>query len=220
MGNYIECENVSLCDKRNHYLLDHINLSLEKGKIYGIVGRNGSGKTMLFRAICGFWKANEGKIIVDGKEIGKDVEFIQNAGVSIGESQFIGGLSGLKNLQMLAEIRNKIRIEEILKTLEEVQLLEEKDKKYRKYSLGMKQKLRLAQAFMEQPDILILDEPFNGMDQESVKRMRQYLLEQKEKGTTILLASHIREDIDMLCDEIYQMDVGKLKKYHEEDENV
>lgn len=193
-------------------LLNDINLSLEKGKIYGIVGRNGSGKTMLFRVICGFWKPTNGEVVVDGKRIGKDMEFLQNAGVVIGETNFLSGVSGFDNLMMLAEINKKIKGEQVLKTLEEVQLLKDKDKKYRKYSLGMKQKLRLAQALMEKPEILILDEPFNGLDKESVKQIRELLLKQKEEGVTILIASHIAEDIDLLCDEIYELDLGRIEK--------
>lgn len=213
--NYIECKNVSLKDERRQMLLNDINLSLEKGKIYGIVGRNGSGKTMLFRTICGFWKPTAGENWVDGKRIGKDIEFLQNAGVVIGETNFLGGVSGFDNLMMLAEINNKIQKEQVLEALEEVQLLKDKDKKYRRYSLGMKQKLRLAQAFMEKPEILILDEPFNGLDQESVEHIRELLLKQKEKGVTILIASHIAEDINVLCDEIYEMNLGRVERRKE-----
>lgn len=208
----MECRNVSLRDGKGQFLLKDINLSLEKGKIYGIVGRNGSGKTMLFRAVCGFWKPTSGEITVNGKRIGKDVEYLQNAGVVIGESGFFGGVSGMDNLMMLAEINHKIQKEDVLKVLEEVNLLQDRDKKYRKYSLGMKQKLRLAQAFMENPEILILDEPFNGLDRESVEHIREMLLKKKEEGTTILIASHIAEDIDVLCDEIYEMNLGHLER--------
>lgn len=208
----MECRNVSLRDGKGQFLLKDINLSLEKGKIYGIVGRNGSGKTMLFRTVCGFWKPTSGEITVNGKRIGKDMEYLQNVGVVIGESGFLGGVSGMDNLMMLAEINHKIQKEDVLKVLEEVNLLLDRDKKYRKYSLGMKQKLRLAQAFMENPEILILDEPFNGLDRESVEHIREMLLKKKEEGTTILIASHIAEDIDVLCDEIYEMNLGHLER--------
>ena len=135
----ISCRDVSLYDNRKNKLLDHINLEIERGKVYGIVGRNGSGKTMLFRAICGLWKISEGKIEVDHQVIGKDIDFIKDAGISIGETAFIGNLSGLDNLLLLADINKKIEKKDILQTLEIVLLDREKKKKYRKYSLGMKQ---------------------------------------------------------------------------------
>lgn len=206
----IKCRDVSLYDTKKNILLDHINLEIERGKIYGIVGRNGSGKTMLFRAICGLWKVSEGQIEVDHQIIGKDVDFIQNAGISIGETAFIGNLSGLDNLLLLADINKEIKKEDILQTLKMVLLDAEKKKKYRKYSLGMKQKLRLAQAFMEHPAILILDEPFNGLDSTAIKQIRKYLLEQKKAGVTMLIASHIAEDIEILCDKVYQIENGKI----------
>lgn len=195
----ISCRDVSLYDNRKNKLLDHINLEIERGKVYGIVGRNGSGKTMLFRAICGLWKISEGKIEVDHQVIGKDIDFIKDAGISIGETAFIGNLSGLDNLLLLADINKKIEKKDIFQTLEIVLLDREKKKKYRKYSLGMKQKLRLAQAFMEHPSVLILDEPFNGLDSIAIKQIREYLLEQKKSGVTILIASHMAEDIEILC---------------------
>lgn len=210
MSGYIECKNLTLQLKNQNKILDNINISMEKGKVYGFVGRNGCGKTMLFRAICGFVKPAAGEIIVDNLRIGKDIEYIRNTGASIGESDFLRHLSGYENLKLLAEINNKITDEEILSVLKKVNLFEEKDKKFKKYSVGMKQKLRIAQAIMEEPEILILDEPFNGVDRESVLKIREYLNDLKKQNKTVLLASHMSEDLQVLCDHIFKMELGRI----------
>lgn len=207
---YISLKDISLKIGEN-VILNHIDAEWEKGKIYGIAGRNGSGKTMLFRILCGFWKPTSGEVIVAGVHVGQEIEFIQNAGVVIGETKFISGISGMENLRLLAEIRNEIGDYEIEQTLKSVGLYEERNKKYRKYSLGMKQKLRLAQALMENPEILILDEPFNGLDKESVEKVQNLLLQKKKEGTTIFLASHIAADLDKLCDEVYEIENGVMQ---------
>ena len=142
--------------------------------------------------------------------IGKDIEYIRNTGASIGESDFLRHLSGYENLKLLAEINNKITDEEILSVLKKVNLFEEKDKKFKKYSVGMKQKLRIAQAIMEEPEILILDEPFNGVDRESVLKIREYLNDLKKQNKTVLLASHMSEDLQVLCDHIFKMELGRI----------
>lgn len=165
---------------------------------------------MLFRTICGFVKPAAGEIIVDNLRIGKDIEYIRNTGASIGESDFLRHLSGYENLKLLAEINNKITDEEILSVLKKVNLFEEKDKKFKKYSVGMKQKLRIAQAIMEEPEILILDEPFNGVDRESVLKIREYLNDLKKQNKTVLLASHMSEDLQVLCDHIFKMELGRI----------
>ena len=210
MIKYIECRNLTLEFEKNNKILDNINIFMDKGKIYGFVGRNGCGKTMLFRTICGFVKPIMGEVIVDGKIIGKDTEFIRNAGATIGEADFLKYMSGYENLKILAEIKNIVSDEDVLNVLRTVNLFEEKDKKYKKYSVGMKQKLRIAQAVMENPDIIILDEPFNGLDRESVLKIREYIIGLKEDGKTILLASHMSEDLEFLCDHVFEMESGRI----------
>lgn len=206
---YIEVKNLSKKIK-DQIVLDEINVSIEKGKSYGFVGRNGCGKTMLFRAICGFMKVDNGTVNVDGYMIGKDRDFIDNAGVIVGETTFLSGLSGYENLLALAQIRNTISNEDINIALKKVNLTDAKDKKYRKYSMGMKQRLRIAQAIMEKPEILVLDEPFNGLDKNGVEEIRNLLIEYKKEGKTILLTSHNEEDISAICDQVIEMENGRI----------
>lgn len=209
--NIIDVRNVFLTLGKTEILKD-ISMSFERGKIHGLIGRNGSGKTMLMKCICGFVKPNSGEITVDGKQVGKDCDFPQSMGVIIETPGFIPYYSGYKNLKLLAELRGKIGGGEIKNTMHRVGLDPELKRPVRKYSLGMRQRLGLAQAIMENPDLLILDEPMNGLDKEGVADMRQYLLELKSQGKTILIASHSAEDIDALCDTVYEMDKGKLQK--------
>ena len=209
--NIIDVRNVFLTLGKTEILKD-ISVSFECGKIHGLIGRNGSGKTMLMKCICGFVKPNSGEITVDGKRVGKDCDFPQSMGVIIETPAFIPYYSGYKNLKLLAELRGKIGGEEIKNTMHRVGLAPEIKRPVRKYSLGMRQRLGLAQAIMENPDLLILDEPMNGLDKEGVQDMRQYLLDLKSQGKTILIASHSAEDIDTLCDTVCEMDTGKLQK--------
>ena len=209
--NIIDVRNVFLTLGKTEVLKD-ISVSFECGKIHGLIGRNGSGKTMLMKCICGFVKPNSGEITVDGKRVGKDCDFPQSMGVIIETPAFIPYYSGYKNLKLLAELRGKIGGEEIKNTMHRVGLAPEIKRPVRKYSLGMRQRLGLAQAIMENPDLLILDEPMNGLDKEGVQDMRQYLLDLKSQGKTILIASHSAEDIDTLCDTVCEMDKGKLQK--------
>ena len=181
-------------------VLDNVSLEIEKGKIYGLVGRNGSGKTVLMKCICGLIKPTSGEVKVAGKTVGKDVDIPEDIGVIIETPGFIPNYSGFKNLKLLASVRNKISNEEIRKSMEIVGLEPKSRKHVGKYSLGMRQKLGIAQAIMEKPKILILDEPMNGLDNESVAVVRKILKEQAENGATIILASHNREDIEVLCD--------------------
>lgn len=190
--------------------LNNVSIEFERGKIYGIVGRNGSGKTVLFKTIIGFLKPTGGRIIVDGKEIGKDTDFADHIGIIIETPGFLSAYSGYKNLEYLASIKNRIGKNEIKKSMERVGLDPNSKKKVGKYSLGMRQRLGIAQAIMENPDILILDEPMNGLDNQGVKEVREILLNLKEEGKSIILASHNKEDIEVLCDEVYEMDHGKL----------
>lgn len=211
----IEVREVSLKLKENT-ILEDVSLQCSKGEICGIVGRNGSGKTMLMRCICGFVRPTSGEIEVSGKKIGKDVDFIPDAGIIIETPGFIPYYSGIKNLRLLASIQGKLTEDALRKAMETVGLDPDLKRHVKKYSLGMRQRLGLAQAIMENPGALILDEPFNGLDKEGVTEMRQYLLKLKEEGKTILLASHSAEDIALLCDRVYEMDHGKLEQCEQE----
>lgn len=190
-----------------------VSLSLEAGKIYGIAGRNGSGKTVLFKMIIGFLKPTAGKIFVGGKEIGKDTDFAENTGIIIENPGFLKGYTGFKNLAYLAGIRNVIGKEEIRESMVKVGLDPDSRKKVGKYSLGMKQRLGIAQAIMENPEILILDEPMNSLDNQGVDEVRGILTGLRDEGKTIILASHNKEDIEILCDEVYEMDHGRLARH-------
>lgn len=207
----IRVNGVGLVIKKDVILSD-VNVILERGKIHGLVGRNGSGKTMLMKCICGFVRPTSGEIYVEKQKIGKDVDFPQNVGIIIETPGFIPYYSGYRNLKILAGLRKKIGKEDIMKVMEIVGLKGAENKLVRKYSLGMRQRLGLAQAMMEKPDIYILDEPMNGLDNEGVEDMRSILMELRKEGKTILLVSHNSEDIKTLCDEIYHIDHGKLKK--------
>ena len=205
----IYVKGVSLKIKKDMILSD-IDLHIEKCKITGLVGRNGSGKTMLMKCITGFVKPTAGEIIFSGKKIGEDVDFPANTGIILETPSFVPFYSGYKNLYELASLNHKTDKSGIEDILKKVGLYEAKDKLVKKYSLGMRQRLGIAQALMENPDTLILDEPMNGLDNACVKMIREILLDLKEEGKTILLVSHNFEDIKCLCDKIYEIDHGKL----------
>lgn len=205
----IEVINVSKKFK-NEQVLQNINLTLEDNKIYGFVGRNGSGKSVLFKMICGYIFADEGKIVVNGKVIGKDVDFPENLGALIETPGFIWYQSGFSNLWYLAKIRNEITKQKVKDTIRLVGLDPDSKKWVGKYSLGMKQRLGIAQAIMEDPKILILDEPMNGLDEKGVEDVRKILLDYKKKGRIILITSHNKEDIQALCDEVFYLKGGKI----------
>ncbi|MBE6869790.1 MAG: ATP-binding cassette domain-containing protein [Ruminococcus albus] len=207
----ISVKNVSLTIGKTQILRD-INVSFEQGMIHGLIGRNGSGKTVLMKCICGFIKPTAGEITVDGKRVGKDIDFPKNMGIIIETPGFIPYYSGYKNLKLLAGLNNRIGKKEIMQSMEQVGLDPNLRRHVRKYSLGMRQRLGLAQAIMEDPDILILDEPFNGLDKDGVKEMRKYLLTYKEQGKTILICSHSAEDISVLCGTVHEMDKGRLER--------
>ena len=207
----IKVENVSLKIKKDMILRD-INVEFERGKIHGIIGRNGSGKTMLMKCICGFIRPTEGEITVAGKRIGVDCDFPESVGVIIETPEFIPYYTGFKNLKLLADIRHKITDEDIRRSIELVGLDPKLKKSVKKYSLGMRQRLGFAQAIMENPDLFILDEPMNGLDKDGVGEMRKYLLDLKNQSKTILIASHSAEDIDVLCDSVVEMDKGRMEK--------
>lgn len=207
--NKIEVNHVTKMFKE-YKALDDVSLNFQAGKIYGIIGRNGSGKTVLFKCICGFLKIDKGEILVDGKRIGKDIEAPSNAGVIIESPGFLPGYSGYHNLSFLACIQNKIKKKDILEVIERVGLDPKSKKHVGKYSMGMRQRLGIAQAIMENPNLLILDEPMNGLDNQGVQDIRKLLLDLKEEGKTIILASHNKEDISILCDEVVEIDKGKI----------
>ena len=209
METCIEVQNV-VKRFRDQVVLKNVSISFEKGQIHGIVGRNGSGKTVLFKCSCGLMHPEEGVILVNGKRVGRDVDMPEDIGAIIEAPGFLPNYSGYKNLRFLANIRRKIGKEEILNVLKTVGLDPESRKHVGKYSLGMRQRLGIAQAIMEDPEILILDEPMNGLDNAGVQDIRALLLELKAQGKTILLASHNHEDIAALCDTVHEMDGGVL----------
>lgn len=191
-------------------VLKEVNLKLQTGKVYGIVGNNGSGKTVLMKCICGFLPVTTGCVRVFGKRIGKDVDFPESLGVIIETPGFLTQLTGRKNPEILADLNRRISRADIRLVLKKVGLDPDLKRPVSKYSLGMRQRLGIAQAIMENPGLLILDEPFNGLDKHGVEEIRRLLLELKADGKTILLASHNEEDIRILCDEVYEMDGGVL----------
>lgn len=209
--NIIEIQNVSKVI-RQKILLENININIKAGEICGLVGRNGSGKTMLMKCICGFMHVSSGKIIVQKKEVGKQVDFPDYMGFIIETPGFFEHDKGISNLLYLASIKNRIGKEEVKKSMELVGLEWKNKLHVGKYSLGMRQRLGIAQAIMEDPDILILDEPMNGLDKDGVEDMRKLFLDLKKKGKTMIIASHSAEDIDILCDTVYEMDKGVATK--------
>lgn len=209
MSIAINVENVTKAFGENTVLSD-ITVAFEKGKVHGLIGRNGSGKTMLMKCICGFVPVTRGTITIDGLRLKKDMDFPKNIGVIIETPGFLPSYNAYRNLKFLADIQGKIGKQEIRKAIQKVGLDPDSKKHVGKYSLGMRQRLGLAQAIMEDPDILILDEPMNGLDKDGVAEMRRYLLDLKAAGKTILIASHSAEDIDVLCDTVHEMDKGVL----------
>lgn len=192
-------------------LFNNINLDVEEGKIYGIVGPNGSGKSVLFKMICGFVLPDNGSISIKNTISDQSKRFPENFGIIIDRPGYIANKTGFQNLKDLSMIQNRIDDEKIKSTMELVGLNPETKQKVKNYSLGMKQKLAIAQAIMEEQQVLILDEAFNGLDIESVDRIRNLLLEFKKQGRTILLTSHNQQDIDILCDQVYRINQGKLE---------
>lgn len=208
--NLIEIMNVSKSFK-GVKLLDKVSATIEKGKIYGITGPNGSGKSVLFKLICGFIKPDEGEVRIHPEYRSKKADFPSNFGIIIDRPGYIAGYTGFENLKRWAEIQGKIGEKEIRDTMHVVGLDPSARQKMKSYSLGMKQKIALAQAIMEDQEVLILDEPFNALDINSVERIRELLLRYKKQGKTIVLTSHNQEDIDLLCDQVFQINNHKLE---------
>ena len=192
-------------------VLSNVNIEFEKGKVHGLIGRNGSGKTMLMKCICGFVPLSSGQIMINGKTLKKDFDMPKDIGVIIETPGFLHNQTGFQNLKLLASIKNRITDAEIRRAIETVGLDADMKKKVGKYSLGMRQRLAIAQAIMENPPILLLDEPFNGLDNDGVEKMRELFLALKAQGKTIILASHNQTDINTLCDEVFEIDAGKLQ---------
>ena len=205
----IKVENVSK-DFAQERVLRSVTRKFESGLIHGIVGNNGSGKTVLMKCICGFLVPTEGKITVNGQIVGKDVDFPGNMGLIIETPGFLPNVSGVKNLEILASLNKKIGLSEIAEAIRTVGLDPKLNKPVGKYSLGMRQRLGIAQAIMEDPKLLILDEPLNGLDKHGVAEMRALIKSLKAKGKTILLASHNQADNDELCDTVCEMDAGVM----------
>lgn len=196
----------------NHEVLKNVSLKFVEGKIYGFIGRNGSGKSVLLKIICGFYNITSGEILLDNFNYLKNNSFPNNTRALIEKPNFLPDLTGYENLKLLASIQNKIDDKQIRNILDKVNLTEDADKKYSKYSLGTKQKLGIAQVLMENPNIIILDEPFNGVENDTADNIRKILREERDKGKIIILASHIKEDIFGLADVVYEVDAGKISK--------
>lgn len=203
------CKLSKIIDK--NIILNDVNMNLESGNIYGFVGRNGSGKTMLLKMICGFVNPSSGNILIDDESIFQKNYFNNNIRALIEKPKFIDSLSGFDNLKLLANINNTIDDNTINYWLDKIGLLDEKNKLYSKYSLGMKQKLGIIQVLMENPPIMIFDEPLNGIDEKSANIVRDILLKEKENGKLILISTHIKEDIETLCNVIYKFDNGNVQ---------
>ena len=191
-------------------ILHGICREFETGKIHGIVGNNGSGKTVMMKCICGFLRPDEGHVFVNGLEVGKDIDFPEDMGIIIETPGFLPGVTGMKNLKLLASLRGIADDRRIRQTIERVGLDSKLRTPVSKYSLGMRQRLGIAQAIMEDPSLLILDEPFNGLDKHGVAKIRSLIKELRAEGKTILLASHNQADIDELCDTVCEMDAGYM----------
>ena len=186
-------------------VLKDVSFTIPPGSIYGVVGNNGSGKTVLMKCICGFMKCDRGRILVGGRQVGKEVDFPDRLGVILETPGFIPYLSGFKNLKILASLKGRITKKEIRETIRRVGLDLDMKKPVAKYSLGMRQRLGIAQAIMEEPEVLVLDEPFNGLDRYGVVEIRELLKELKADGKSILLASHNAQDIEELCDDVLDL---------------
>lgn len=206
---YIRLKNVTKKIKQD-ILLDHISLEFRGGKVYGLQGKNGSGKTMLMRAVCGLITLSEGEVDIGGEILHKDISFPRSIGALLENPSFLNGYTGLENLKLLADIQGGIEEKELRDCLAKVGLDADDKRVYRKYSLGMKQKLGIAAAVMGSPDIVILDEPINAIDEAGVEKVREILRGLKERGSVIIVACHDREELELLSDEIIKISKGRI----------
>ena len=209
MNNIISVQEVTKVFK-HQAVLQNVSVDFAEGGIYGLIGRNGSGKTMLMRCICGFVPPTSGEIFVHGKRVVYGSDFPKGIGFIIESPGFLGSVSGFNNLKRLASINRKIDTTRIREVMKKVGLDPDSKKQVGRYSLGMRQRLGIAQAIMEHPAILMLDEPMNGLDNGGVAEMRDLFLQLKKEGKTIIITSHNHEDIEVLCDYVYEMDNGRL----------
>lgn len=212
--NKIQVKNLSK-EIKGKYILNNINLSFERGKIYGLYGRNGSGKTMLLRALAGLLIPTEGEIDMDGKILHEDMDFPENVGIIIENTSLLPQFDGFTNLKQLGKIRNVATDEDIDNALDTVGLKGE-NKKVKAYSLGMRQRLSIAQAIFEKPELLLLDEPTNALDENYINKVRKILLKEKDRGAIVIIASHNKDDLRILADEIISMSDGKAKMMERE----
>ena len=193
-------------------ILNNVNITFKSKKIIALVGRNGSGKSVLLKLLCGLYLPTEGEILFDNINYNLNDEYPPNTRALIEKPTFMDELTGFENLKLLAKIQNLISDNEINEALKIVNLYDDKDKKFKHYSLGMKQKLGIAQVIMENPDVMIFDEPFNGIEKRTAEKLRKYLKEKKEEGKLIIIATHIKEDVEELADLVYEVDDGNVKK--------
>ena len=193
-------------------ILNNVNITFKSKKIIALVGRNGSGKSVLLKLLCGLYLPTEGEILFDNINYNLNDEYPPNTRALIEKPNFLDELTGYENLKLLAKIQNLISDKEINESLKIVNLYDDKDKKFKHYSLGMKQKLGIAQVIMENPDVMIFDEPFNGIEKRTAEKLRKYLKEKKEEGKLIIIATHIKEDVLELADLVYEVDDGNVKK--------
>lgn len=207
----IMLNNVSK-DIKGNRILDNVNLTLTSGRIYGFVGENGSGKTMLFRAISGLMKLTSGEVVVDGRVLHKDIKVLPDVGLIIENAGLYPELTGIDNLRLLAKLNRKVEDNEIREAIIRVGLDPNDKRTFAKYSLGMKQRIIIAQAIMEHPRILLLDEPTNALDEKGINLIRKIIEEEKERGAIVLIASHNKTDIDILADEVYKVQYGTVKR--------
>ena len=213
----IEIKNVTKIIKHNT-VIDNVSLTVNSGKITGLKGVNGSGKTMLMRLVSGLILPTSGEIIIDGETLGKDITFPRSIGTLIENPAFLDNYSGFQNLKLLASIQGKISDKEIREAIIAVELNPDDKKKFRKYSLGMKQRLGIAAAVMEHPDIIILDEPTNALDSDGVQMVKRILQKEKERGALILISCHDLDILKELSDVIYLMNVGRLSSYADKED--
>ncbi len=206
----IEMDDI-VCTYKQKVLLNHVSATWQRGRIHGLVGHNGSGKTMLLKCVAGYLKPDTGSIRIDGKCLYRDMAFPPSMGMILENPGFLPYATGMQNLKWLYGIRQPVQKQDIDHALDTVGLLKEKHKLVGQYSLGMRQRLGLAQAIMEKPKLLILDEPFNALDASGVEHIRKVLMQLRDQGTTILLTSHYQEDIDALCDTVHLMENGRLR---------
>lgn len=197
---------------RKTLILDNVDLTLESGRIYGLQGPNGSGKTMLMRLISGLIRPTSGQVVIDGKVLGKDMDFPPSMGMLIETPAFLPNYTGLQNLELLAQIQNKIQSSQIRQALTRVGLDPDDKRKYRKYSLGMKQRLGLAAAVMEAPELLFLDEPTNALDSGGIAQVCSLILEEKARGALVILSCHDAQILEYLSDDVFTIDRGRVEK--------